>query len=168
MQSDNIALNATVYYADIHIGHPLNTPVFRIRAFFRSIENIDVATISLSQTGQINKLFEFEGVTNNSNTIGIPVMGNNLDTLDDYRVFDTSINLVQDPDTEFAETGYPVPLMIDITFEVFYFGSNFDDNVDQVISRGRGSIQGRKSKLANVAMVANVSYYVMYQFHRCL
>ena len=165
MQSDsNIALNASVYYADIHIRHPLNTPVFRIRAFFRSIENIDIARISLSQTGQINKLFEFEGVTNNSNTISVPVTGNNLDTLDDYRVFDTSINLVQHPDTEFAETGYPVPLMIDITFEVFYFIGS----IDRVISRGRGSIQGRKSKLANVAMVANVSYYVMYQFHRCL
>ena len=166
MQSDNndIALNATVYYADIHIGHPLNTPVFKIRAFFRSTANIDVARISLSQTGQINKLFEFEGVTNNSNTIGVPVTGNNLDTVGDYKVFDTSINLVQDPDTEFAETGYPVPLMIDITFDVFYFIGSFD----QVISRGRGSIQGRKSKLANVAMVANVPYYVMYQFHRCL
>ena len=162
MQSDDIALNATVYYADIHIGHPLNTPVFKIRAFFRSIENIDVARISLSQTGQINKLFEFEGVTNNSNTIGVPVTGNNLDTVGDYRVFDTSINLVQDPDTEFAETGYPVPLMIDITFDVFYIDNN---NIDRVISRGRGSIQGRKSKLANVAIV---SYYVMYRSHRCL
>ena len=158
----NIALNATVYYADIHIDHPLNTPVFRIRAFFRSTANIHVARMSLSQTGQINKLFEFEGVTNNSNTIGIPVTGNNLDTVGDYRVFDTSINLVQHPNTEFAETGYPVPLMIDITFDVFYIDNNI---IDRVISRGRGSIQGRKSKLANVAIV---SYYVMYQFHRCL
>ena len=157
VQSDNnIALNATVYYADIHIGHPLNTPVFIIRAFFRSTAHIDVASISLSQTGQINKLFEFEGVNNNSNTIIIPV--ENLDTVGDYRVFDTSINLVQHPDTEFAEAGYPVPLMIDIVFDVLY-----DIGFDHVTSEGRGSIQGGKSKLAtavtNVAMVAHLMFY---------
>ena len=113
MSSDYaIALNATVYYAEIHTGQPLNTPVFRMRAFFGSTASIDIVTssISLSQTGKINKLFEFEGGSNNR-------IGDIVSIGDDHSVFDTSINLVQHPDTQFAESEYPVPLMIFISFD---------------------------------------------------
>ena len=130
-----IALNATVYYAKIHIGQPLNTPVFRIRAFFNTTANIVTSSISLSQTGKINKLFEFEGGSNNR--IGdIPIGDHNV-------YFDTSINLVQHPDTQFGESEYPVPLMIVISLNALLSNSNVM-SASHVTSQGRGSIQGKR------------------------
>ena len=132
MPSDVIALNATIYYANVHVDQPLNTPVFKIRAFFGSTTNFINAHMRLSQTGQINKLFEFEGVANDNNSIDITNLGG-------ASVFDTSINLVQHPDTEFSDSEYPVTLSMDITFEVFYVNT-----ADHVTSKGMGSIQGEQ------------------------
>ncbi|CAI8037844.1 Neurogenic locus notch homolog protein 1 [Geodia barretti] len=128
-----IALNATVYYAKIHIGQPLNTPVFRIRAFFNTTANIVTSSISLSQTGKINKLFEFEGGSNNR-------IGDIVVPIADHSVFDTSINLVQHPDTQFGESEYPVPLMIVISLNALLSNSNVM-SASHVTSQGRGSIQ---------------------------
>ena len=104
-----VALNATVYYAEIHSDYPLNTPVFSIRVYVSSTVGLLDLLISLSQTGEINNLFEFEGGDNDRITINIdnlvPVGG-------DHYVFDTSINLVQEP--EFEEDEYPVNLDIDV------------------------------------------------------
>ena len=131
-----IALNATVYYADIHIGHPLNTPVFRIRAFFKSTANLLDAHITLSQTGQVNKLFEFEGGSNDR----IEIEAGDIGSMGSYGVYSTSINIIHSPETEFRESDYPVRLMMVITFNVLYP----QNNVSHFISHGTGSIQGQK------------------------
>ena len=129
-----IALNATIYYADIHTDHPLNTPVFRIRAILESdVVPVDLS-LSLSQTGQINNLFEFEGGTSNDR-LSIPVE----DFVDNgnERVYDTAINLVADPGTEFDNEDYPVNLDLDITFVGLFIMSN---NVLIFMSHGIGCI----------------------------
>ena len=131
-----IALNATVYYADIHIGHPLNTPVFRIRAFFSSPTTLGDTKISLSQSIKVNTLFEFKGGTNNM----INIVSANLTSVGGgHSVFDTSINLVEHPNTEFEEGEYPATLMMAITLL-----QTSQQTVNQVTSEGIGSIQGEK------------------------
>ena len=151
-----IALNATVYYATIHIGQPLNTPVFRIRAFVNSTADISGPRISLSQTGQINKLFEFEGVTDDSNSITIPK--ETFVSVGGASVFDTSINLVQHPDTEFADSGYPVTLSMDISFVALQSNSIGI----QVTAQGKGSIQGTDKYIPEYL---TFSQFIILQIH---
>lgn len=127
-----LALNATVYYADIRSDTQVNTPVYRLRASVNVNENPIDMSITLTQTGQINNLFDFEGGSNNR--IGISL--SDLVTIGNDRVFDTQINLVADPATEFDEDDYPVELDIDIQFVVL-FATN---EALQVTSRGLGSI----------------------------
>ena len=129
-----LALNATIYYAEIHTDHPLNTPVFRIRAIIESdVVPVDLS-LSLSQTGQINSLFEFEGGTSNDR-LSIP----SEDFVDNgnERVYDTAINLVADPGTEFDNEDYPLSLDLDITFVGLFTTPN---NALNVISHGTGQI----------------------------
>lgn len=58
-----IALNASIFYAEISADTPLNTPVYRIRISI----NVNVQPVDMSmrffQTGQINSLFEFKDNT---------------------------------------------------------------------------------------------------------
>ena len=127
-----IALNATVYYVEIRSDHPLNTPVFRIRAFFRSTAGFQAASLGLSQTGQINNLFEFEGGSNDTISISI----GDFVSVGGQNVFDTTINLIREPDSEFTKMNYPVDLDMDINL-VALFSPNI---APQVISKGAGSI----------------------------
>lgn len=130
--SYTVALNATIYYAEIHSDYPVNTPVFNIRAFIHSINGLLDLLISLSQTGQINNIFEFEGSANDM----ISITTEDLVQEGDHFVFDTSINLVQDPATEFDESDYPVTLNIDVSLVGLYL----PNNAVQVISRAMGFI----------------------------
>ena len=132
-----LALNATIYYTDISSDTPLNTPVYWIRASINIIENPLDISIRLSQTGQINNLLEFEG--GDINVINILV--SNLQTVGNEGVFDTSINLVADPASEFGEDDFPVELDLTIMFVVL-----FEDDALQVISQGLGSIQRAPGK----------------------
>ena len=127
------ALNATVYYADINNDTEVNTPVYRIRASININENPLDMFIQLSQTGQINNLFDFDG--GSDDTINIVV--GDLVTIGNERIFDTTINLAAEPGSVFDDNDYPVELDIDIQFVVL-FGTN---EALQVTSRGRGSIQ---------------------------
>ena len=127
-----LALNATVYYADIRSDTQVNSPVYRLRASVNMNEIPIDMSITLTQTGQINNLFDFEGGSNNR--IGISL--SDLVTIGNERVFDTQINLVDDPASEFDEDDYPVELDIDIQFVVL-FATN---EALQVTSRGLGSI----------------------------
>ena len=121
-----IALNATIYYANISSDTPLNTPVYRIRAIINStLYFLD----SLSQTQQINILLEFEGGVNDR----ITVTESDLATIDEVKVFDTSITLVAEPGTDFE---YPVELGIDIQLVVLT-GVGV---IEQVVSSGIGYI----------------------------
>ena len=128
-----LALNATVYYAVINSDTEVNTPVYRIRASVNVNENLTDMSITLTQTGQINNLFDFEGGSNNRIDISL----SDLETFGNERVFDTQINLVEDPATEFDEADYPVELDIEIQFIVL-FATN---EALQVTSKGLGSIQ---------------------------
>ena len=131
-----LALNATIYHAVIHNDHPLNTPVFRIRAIIENSDNVVPAdlSLSLSQTGQINNLFEFEDGTSNDR-LSIPFE----DFVDNgnERVYDTAIILVADPGTEFENEDYPVPLDITIRFVGLFIVPNAALNFN---SRGTGNI----------------------------
>ena len=122
-----IALNATIYYANIYSDTPLNTPVYRIRAIINSTLDLLDISISLSQTQQINALLEFEGGMNNR----ITIPESDLADIDEVRVFDTSINLVAEPNTEFD---YPVELDIDIQLVVLHVTGV----TDRVVSSGIG------------------------------
>ena len=127
------ALNASIYYADISSDTPLNTPVFRIRLSINANENPIDIPIRFIQTAQIQSLFEFEGSSNNPITIS----PGDLQTVGSDRIFDTSINLVADPDTEFPDAvDYPVQLDLTIILVVL-----FDDfSTVEVISHGLGYI----------------------------
>ena len=129
-----LTLNATTYYADIHSDHPLGTPVFRIRAIIRSSAIAVDLSMSLSQTGQINSLFEFAGGTGNDR-LEIPVS----DFIDNgnERVYDTTINLVADPATVFDEDDYPIDLDLDIAFIGLFI---VPAGALQVVSIGSGRI----------------------------
>ena len=122
-----LALNATVYYAVIDSDTAVNTPVYRLRASINVNENPIDVSFTLAQTGQIDNLFDVEGIFLNQfdTTIG------------NEKVFDTTINLVNDPTLEFDEEDYPVELDIDIQFIVL-FASNVPLSSS---SKGRGSIQ---------------------------
>ena len=72
------------------------------------------AHISLSQTIQINNLFGFDG--GSSDTISIST--EDFISIGDHNVFDTAINLVQDPEDIFNQ--YPVGLEISITLVTLF------------------------------------------------
>ena len=127
-----LALNATVYYADINSDTEVNSAVYRLRASVNVNENPSDMSITLTQTGQINNLFDFEGGSNNR--IGISL--SDLVTIGNEKVFNTTINLVDDPATEFDEDDYPVELDIEIQFVVL-FATN---EALQVTSKGLGRI----------------------------
>ena len=112
----HIALNATIYYAEILSDYPLNGSVFKIRVYFSSTAGLLDAHISLSQTGQINDLFEFEGGSDNR----ISVSTGDFISIGDHSVFDAAINLVRRPEAVFAESDYPVDLHISITFNTLF------------------------------------------------
>ena len=111
------ALNASIYYANISSDTPLNTPVFRIRLSMNANENPLDISIRFFQTVPIQNLFEFEGSSNNI----LDVSSGELQTVGNDRIFDTSINLVADPDTEFPDAeNYPVQLDLTIVLVVFF------------------------------------------------
>ena len=119
------ALNASIYYANISSDTPLNTPVFRIRISIAANENPIDLSIRFTQTLQIQSLFEFEGSSNNPITIS----SGDLQTVGNDRIFDTSINLVADPATQFPdEDDYPVELDLTITVGVLF--ADFSDAED--------------------------------------
>ena len=128
------ALNASIYYANISSDTPLNTPVFRIRLSINANEEdpLDIS-IRFTQTGQIQNLLDFEGSSNNR----IDISSGDLQTVGNDRIFDTSINLVADPATEFSDDNdYPVELDLSIVFVVL-----FDDLIPvQVTADGLGYI----------------------------
>ena len=111
------ALNASIYYANISSDTPLNTPVFRIRLSINANENPIDISIRFFQTAQIKSLFEFEGSSNNT----IDISSGDLQTVGNERIFDTSINLVADPATEFPDAeAYPVELDLTIALVVVF------------------------------------------------
>ena len=129
-----IALNATIYYAEISTDTPLNTPVYRIRISINvNEEPIDIS-VRFFQTGQINSLFEFEGNTADNRR---DISTKELQTIGNDRVLDTSINLVADPASQFGEDDYPVDL--DLTIQFVVITQDFLSIEDT--SRGLGSIQ---------------------------
>ena len=129
-----IALNATIYYAEISTDTPLNTPVYRIRISINENEEPIDISVRFFQTGQINSLFEFESNTaDNRRDISL----DEFQTIGNERVFDTSINLVADPTLQFEEDDYPVEL--DLTIQFVVFTQDFTSIQD--ISSGLGSIQ---------------------------
>ena len=131
-----IALNATIYYANISSDTPLNTPVYRIRAIIDSALNqIDIVFV-FGQTQQINALLEFQGGMDNT----ISITESDLTTIGNMRVYDTSINLVAEPGTEFMEDEYPVELDIEILFVVHVLLESGETQVTHVISSGVGHI----------------------------
>ena len=130
-----LALNATVYYADIFSDYPLNTPVFRIRAIVRSNDHFNLF-ISLSQTAQINDIFEFDDSTPDDDRIDIAI-DDLIQLEEDVFVFDATINLVQDPATTFEESDYPVNLDVDISLVGLYPPST----ALQRVSRATGVIR---------------------------
>ena len=99
-------------------------------------------SIRFFQTVQIQNLFAFEGGINNSDRIVIS--SENLQTVGTDRIFDTSINLVADPATEFPDAvDYPVELNLTITLVVL-FSSDF--TTVEINSKGLGYIQGEISE----------------------
>ena len=133
MQSDyQLALNTTVYYANILSNTPLNTPVYRIRAIINA-PLIEILVLQL-RTGQNNEsdLFEFEGGINER----ITKSDSELVYIGSKRVVDAVINLVADPSMLFETENYPIQLGFDILLIVFLPGEAI-----QAISRGLGTIK---------------------------
>ena len=128
-----MALNATVYHANIHTDYPLNTPVFRIRAIIRSIDDLLDLSISLSQTGEINDIFEFAGGSVDDR-IGITQA--DLVQEGDQYVFDTVIVMVEDPVDVLGEITEPEELDIDVSL----VGLFLPDQAVQEISQATGQI----------------------------
>ena len=134
------ALNASIYYANISSDTPLNTPVFRIRLSINTNENPIDISIRFIQTVQVQNLFEFEGSSNNT----IDVLSGDLQTVGNDRIFDTSINLVAHPATEFPEAeDYPVELDLTIALVVLFIP---DFNPVEINSHGLGYILQARGK----------------------
>ena len=135
------ALNASIYYADISSDTPLNTPVFRIRLSINTDEEdpLDIS-IRFTQTGQIQNLLDFEGSSNNT----IDISSGDLQTVGNNRIFDTSINLVAHPATEFPDAeDYPVELDLTISLVVLF---SSDISTAEINSKGLGYIQGENDE----------------------
>ena len=143
------ALNASIYYANISSDTPLNTPVFRIRLSINANENPIDISIRFFQTVQIENLFEFEGSSNNRIDVS---PGDHLQTVGNDRIFDTSINLIADPATEFPdEDDYPVELDLTISLVVLF---SSDISTAEANSEGLGYIlqpPGESKKIMNYA-----------------
>ena len=111
MPSDyNIALNATAYYAKILSNHPLNTPVFRIKAIISADSNPASIAIVFFQTPAIQNILELEG--GSFDTIFISAA--DLVTRGSESVYETSINLIQHPFSEFYDAAYPIKFNLSI------------------------------------------------------
>ena len=129
-----LALNASIYYANISSDTPLNTPVFRIKLSITANENPVDISIRFFRSVQIQSLFEFEGSSDNPITIS----SGDLQTLGNERIFYTSINLVADPDTQFPDDDdYPVELHLTIALVVLF---SPDFTTAEFISEGLGYI----------------------------
>ena len=127
-------LNASIYYANISIDTPLNTPVFRIRLSINANENPADISIRFFQIAQIQNLFEFEGSSNNR----IDISPGDLQTVGNGRIFDTSINLVAHPATQFPDAeDYPVELDLTVSLLVLF---SPDFSVIEFNSHGLGYI----------------------------
>ena len=112
------ALNASIYYANISSDTPLNTPVFRIRLIINNNEEpANDIVIRFFQTNQIQNLFEFEGSSDNK----IEISSGDLQTVGNHRIFNTSINLVADPEIEFDN----FPIELDLTISMVVLFSDF-------------------------------------------
>ena len=136
------ALNASIYYANINSVTTLNTPVFRIRLSINTNENPIDITMRFFETAQILNLFEFESGVGGTNYIDIPPR--DLQTDGSSQIFDTSINLVADPATEFPDAeDYPVELDLTISLVVL-FSSDF--TAVEINSKGLGFIQGENNE----------------------
>ena len=134
------ALNASIYYANISSDTPLNTPVFRIRLSINTNENPLDIFIRFFQTVQILNLFEFESGIGGSNYIDISF--GDLQTDGSEWVFDTSINLVADPATEFPdEDDYPVELdltiIVALLFDDFSTTEDSSDGLGYILRAGK-------------------------------
>ena len=109
-----IALNATVYYAEIYSNHPLSTPVFTIRAIINALSEVSNVSVAL-QGDEHNNLFALEGG-------GIQVtVGQNeqVTTGDNMRAADISLSLAGDLETHFEQDHYPVELQFEISLIAF-------------------------------------------------
>ena len=74
-------------------------------------------SVRFFQHAQIQSLFEFDGSSNNPITIS----SGDLQTIGNGRIFDTSINLVTDPATQFPDAeDYPVELDLTISLVVLF------------------------------------------------
>ena len=128
------ALNASIYYANISSDTTLNTPVFRIRLSINANENPLDISIRFSQTVQVQNLLDFEGSSDNR----IDISSEDLQTVGNDRIFDTSINLVVDPATEFPDAeDYPVELDLTIALAVLF---SSDISTAEANSEGLGYI----------------------------
>ena len=111
-------LNATVYYAQIDEKYQLNASVFKIRAIFSTTEELEYVYMSITQANETDGLLEFDGGSDNRIALNagnlVPGAG------DGAHVFDTSINLVEDPAIVLAERGYPINIDINIKLVVLY------------------------------------------------
>ena len=125
----SVYLNATVYYATIDVDHPLNTTVFRVRAIINSITDFVQMYLSIEQ---VDQLFEIEG-----NNYGIILLKDDLEEDGDVHVFDASVNLTVEPDSQFQDSIYPVSLDININLVATYHPAN----PIKKISKGLGCIQ---------------------------
>ena len=72
--------------------------------------------MGIEQTNETDQLLEINGGSNNS----ISLKGGNLVEDGGVHVFDTSVNLVQDPASVFVESDYPIILDITINLVAVY------------------------------------------------
>ena len=133
------ALNASIYYANISSDTPLNTQIFRIRLSINANENPLDISIRFTQTVEIQNLFDFEGGSNNKR---IDISSEDLQTVGNDRIFDTSINLVADPATEFPDAeDYPVELdliiIVALLFDDFSSGEDSSDGLGYILRAGK-------------------------------
>ena len=141
-------LNATVYYAQIDNEHQLDTPVFKIRAIFNTTtDQLEYVYISIIQTNELDQLLEFDGGSDNRITPNV----DNLVADGGVHVFDTPINLVQDPTSVFVESDYPINLGVAITLlAVYHPGISIS-----MMAEGLGCIQNATGE----KNWHNISYY---------
>ena len=131
------SLNATIYHADITTDTPLNSPVFRIRITLNLDADPRDISIRLNQNQLIQNLFEFEGGTGDDS---LTILYSEFQVIGDVRVYNTSINLVENPTTEFPivnDDNYPVHIDLRITFALL----TIDFDAVEESARGIGTIQ---------------------------
>ena len=138
------SLNATHYYAVITTDTPLNSSVFKIRITLNmSADPLDIS-IRLNQNQLIQNLFEFEGGMDDTLTI----FYSEFQVIGDVRVYNTSINLVKNPITEYPnKNDYPIRIDLQITFSLFT--STFEPIVET--AKGFGTIELAPGKIVFAA-----------------